>query len=104
MWLNLRRPFSEHFELRKENEWPLKRTDWTKLFIDADHSGSLNWEEPKNLSKYSFSAASRGLSILSEPLEQETEITGPIAAKLFVSSSTVDCVIFFTMQSFSESD
>jgi hypothetical protein len=36
VWLNLRRPFSKQFQLRKENEWPLGGTRWTKLFLDAD--------------------------------------------------------------------
>ena len=35
-------------------------------------------------------------------LEKETEITGPLVAKIFVSSSTIDCDIFITMQAFSE--
>jgi predicted acyl esterase len=34
-------------------------------------------------------------------LEKETELTGPIALKLFVSSSTVDADLFVTMQAFS---
>ena len=36
VWLNLRRPFGKEFELRKENEWPLAGTKWTKLFLDAE--------------------------------------------------------------------
>ena len=89
VWLNLRRPFSNDVELRKENEWPLKRTNWTKLFIHADQSGSLKWEGSIKKSQIDFSAESRGITILSEPLEKETEITGPLVAKLFVSSSTI---------------
>ena len=42
------------------------------------------------------------VSILSDPLKSETEITGPIVAKLFLSSSTEDCDIFITLQAFSE--
>ena len=37
---------------------------------------------------------------LTPPLEQETEITGPSAAKLFVSSSTTDADIFLVIQVF----
>ena len=35
VWVNLRRPFSKEFELRKEDAWPLEGTRWTKLFLDA---------------------------------------------------------------------
>ena len=38
---------------------------------------------------------------MSPPLKQETEITGPMAAKLYVSSSTIDCDLFVTLQAFS---
>ena len=37
---------------------------------------------------------------MTPPLEQETEITGPSAAKLFVSSSTTDADIFLVIQVF----
>ena len=45
VWLNLRRPFKNEFELRKENEWPLAGTRWTKLFLDAN-GGALDWRAP----------------------------------------------------------
>ncbi len=102
VWLNLRRPFSNEFKLRKENEWPLERTKWTKLFIDASQNGSLSWKKNPKSAEINFSSNSRGISILSDPLKSETEITGPIVAKLFVSSSTEDCDIFITLQAFSE--
>ena len=38
---------------------------------------------------------------MSPPLERETEITGPMALKLHVSSSTVDADLFVTVQAFS---
>ena len=38
---------------------------------------------------------------MSPPLKQETEITGPMAVKLYVSSSTRDCDLFVTLQAFS---
>ncbi len=37
---------------------------------------------------------------LTPPLEQETEITGPSAAKLVVSSSTSDADLFLVIQVF----
>lgn len=41
-----------------------------------------------------------GLTFTSEPLAAQTEITGPIAAKLFVSSSTRDVDLFLVVRVF----
>jgi predicted acyl esterase len=41
-----------------------------------------------------------GLTFLTPPLPTETEITGPAAAKLFVSSSTVDADLFLALRVF----
>ena len=35
-----------------------------------------------------------------EPFEQETEITGPVACKLWISSSTEDADIFLVLRLF----
>ena len=99
VWLNLRRPFSPEFELRKENEWPLAGTRWTMLFLDAQ-SGRLDWRAPASEGAATFSALGGGVRWMSPPLEQETEITGPMALKLFVSSSTTDADLFVTVQAF----
>ena len=40
------------------------------------------------------------MTFLSPPLEQDTEITGPLAAKLFVSSSTTDADLFLVFRVF----
>jgi predicted acyl esterase len=42
-----------------------------------------------------------GVTFLAPPLEHETEITGPSAAKLFISSSTADADIFLVLRAFS---
>ena len=38
---------------------------------------------------------------MTPPLKAETEITGPVAAKLFVSSSTTDADLFLVLRAFS---
>ena len=38
---------------------------------------------------------------MTEPLKQDTEITGPIAAKLWVSSATEDADLFLVVRAFS---
>jgi predicted acyl esterase len=98
--LNIRRAVSDDFELRKEHEWPLARTSWTKLFID---SAGLAWEEP-GAGSVSFEALGEDLTLYAPPLAEETEITGPLAAKLFVSSSTTDADLFLTLRAFSPAD
>jgi predicted acyl esterase len=42
-----------------------------------------------------------GVKWMSPPLEYETEITGPMALKLYLSSSTTDADLFVTVQAFS---
>jgi uncharacterized protein len=100
VWLNLRRPFRKEFELRKEDEWPLAGTRWAKLFLDATQ-GSLDWRAPAAAGEATFAAQSAGVTWMSPPLERETEITGPVALKLYVSSSSVDADLFVTVQAFS---
>jgi uncharacterized protein len=72
------------FVERAEEEWPIPRTEWTR------------WE----LGTGSYDALGDGLTFLGEPLERETEITGPSAAKLFVSSSTADADLFVVLRAF----
>ena len=48
-----------------------------------------------------FDAMGDGVTFLTPPLAHETEITGPSAVKLFVSSSTSDADIFAVLRVFS---
>ena len=48
----------------------------------------------------SFAALGDGADLLSAPLDDETEITGPLAARLFVSSSTADADLFLVFRVF----
>jgi predicted acyl esterase len=50
--------------------------------------------------KIDYDALGKGLTFSTPPLEQETEITGPIAAKLFISSSTRDADLFLIVRVF----
>ncbi|KAJ6443622.1 peptidase S15 [Purpureocillium lavendulum] len=104
--LRLRRPFDEkRFDVRKESSWPLPSTKWTDLFLlaaegDGGH-GVLQWEPTAAASSCAFDALGKPLRFLSPPLTTETEITGPIAAKIFASSTTTDMDLFLTLQAFS---
>ena len=48
-----------------------------------------------------FDAMGDGITFLTPPLAHETEITGPSALKLYVSSSTTDADIFVVLRVFS---
>jgi predicted acyl esterase len=96
--LNIRRP-GEKFTQRAENEWPLARTQWTRLYLaPGDHS--LRTDMPKEAAVLSYETSGEGLTFLTPPLTDETEITGPVAARLFVSSETSDADIFLVLRVF----
>ncbi len=103
--LHLRRPFSSDFELRKELAWPLPGTKWTKAFLNAADGiavPGISWQQPLEWSKLSFAALGQPLTFLSPPFERETEITGPVAAKIFGCSSTNDMDVMLTLQAFKD--
>ncbi|HKA32047.1 MAG TPA: CocE/NonD family hydrolase C-terminal non-catalytic domain-containing protein, partial [Candidatus Binatia bacterium] len=83
-----------------ENEWPIARTRWTKLYLDP-LKRSLSRAPVDAAGRIEYDALGDGVTFLSPPLDQETEITGPSMAKLFVSSSTTDADIFLVLRVFS---
>ena len=96
--LQVRHP-GEKFVARAEKEWPLARTQWTKFYLNpADFS--LSTKPPSAEASVTYEALGEGLTFLTPPLERETEITGPAAAKLFVSSETEDADLFLVLRVF----
>jgi predicted acyl esterase len=90
----------EKFVERHEKEWPLKRTRWTRFFLDpADFSLSTKRQAKK--SSVTYKGLGDGVTFMTEPLTRDTEITGPIAAKLWVSSATEDADLFLVVRAFS---
>jgi uncharacterized protein len=98
--LNVRR--INGFVPRAENEWPLARTRWTKLFLDCENKSLSNEVLPKE-QKTTYRGNDEGVTFFTRPLEEETEITGPSAAKIFVSSSTIDADMFLVLRVFNPS-
>jgi predicted acyl esterase len=96
--LNIRHP-GDVFELRGENEWPLDRTSWTKYYVDVAHPG-LSLEPVSEVSQVSYEPFGPGVTLMAPPFEEATEITGPIAAKLFVSSESEDADLFLVLRLF----
>ena len=97
--LLIRHP-GEKFVERHEKEWPLKRTKWTKYYIDPKDM-SLSRSTQKKPDKITYGGFSDGVTFMTPPLNKETEITGPIASKLYVSSSTEDVDLFLVVRVFS---
>ncbi|GAA2637956.1 CocE/NonD family hydrolase [Actinomadura fulvescens] len=96
---------------RFENEWPLARTKWTPFHLDTRGSGLVEGgakvaeraEEDGPASGehgVSYEATGGDVTFWTPPLDREVEITGPIAAKLFVSSSTSDADLFTIVRVF----
>jgi predicted acyl esterase len=98
--LNIRRP-GEQFDWRGESEWPLARTDWTRYHLHSDLS--LSPEEGTSPGRLEYQALGDGLRFTTPPFEEETEFTGPMAARLWISSSTVDTDLFLVLQLFEPS-
>ena len=86
--LNVRHP-GEKFVLRAENEWPLERTQWTKYYLQPEGHG-LSPQAPGATATLDYDTTGDGLTFSTPPMEAAVEITGPVAAKLWLSSPTTD--------------
>ena len=95
--LQVRHP-GEKFVARHENEWPLARTRWTRFYLDpADKL--LTQTEPKSASRLEYDTQGDGL-LFSLQVKAPMEITGPGAARLFLSSDTADADVFLVLRVF----
>jgi putative CocE/NonD family hydrolase len=116
------------YAFRFENEWPLARTQWTKWYLQIDRQpssdehgieGALVPKPHKTVGRATYpasgstragvasgsslstthGAATRtGISLETPPMERDTEITGPLALHLWVSSTSEDMDIFATLR------
>ena len=121
---------NDKVEWRYENEWPLARTQWTKLYFDLETksvsdvplSGTLVKSNPAKTGECTYaatglgsmgstSAASAqvmgggikpgmGVALVTPPMADDMEVTGPLAANLWVSSSSEDMDLFLTLRHF----
>ena len=116
------------YPFRYEHEWPLARTEWTKMYLqierepseyEANVEGSLVKTPPAKVGKlsYSTSAATKagvasssslatthgssartGVSFTTAPMTEDFEITGPLMCNLWVSSTSEDMDIMITLR------
>lgn len=97
--LQVRHP-GERFEQRAEQEWPLARTEWTRMYLDV--AGKTLRGQPGGDAKVDYQAFGEGILLLAEPFQVDTEITGPMSAKLWISNSTEDTDVFLVVHLFDE--
>jgi predicted acyl esterase len=95
--LNIRHP-GEKFVARAETEWPLARTQWTKFFLDP--AGALRSKAPQGATTLAYATTGDGVTFSTPPMTAPMEITGPVAAKLFVASDTTDADLFLVLRVF----
>jgi predicted acyl esterase len=120
----------DEIEWRTEHEWPLARTRWQRLYFDLSppapgmpaNAAGLVSTNPDETSERTYPASSlgsmgstsaassqvmgggikpgMGISLATPPLPQDVEVTGPLMASLWVSSSTEDMDLFLTLRNF----
>lgn len=96
--LNIRHP-GERFVLRGESEWPLARTRWIKYHLQPDSLG-LAAQVSAAETTLSYDTTGDGLTFHTPHLTESVEITGPVTAKLWVSSETADADVFLVLRVF----
>ena len=86
----------DRFVARGEDAWPIPSTRWTRFFLDAAGAALSPVPVPAAAST-EYAALGDGVTLSTAPLERPTEITGPAAVKLFVSSTTADADVFVVL-------
>jgi uncharacterized protein len=115
--LQIRKGGVDNYEWRHAREWPLERTRWTRMYLDAD--GKLVDAKPRKSRTIEYSAAAMtkmglatgtfsastdagaaasGATFLTAPFRHATEITGPLALSIWASSTTRDMDVFVTLR------
>jgi predicted acyl esterase len=84
---------------RKADRWPLPQTRWDSYYLDAT-TMAMSQDRAMESSSAAYVAREKEITFLTAPFTADAEFTGPVAAKLFVSSSTADMDIFVTLRAF----
>lgn len=84
--------------MRSETEWPLARTRYTKLYLDAE-TGSLQWSPLPEKASFRYDAFGTGSgpprAAFALTFERPTELVGHMKLKLFVSAEGADDMDIF---------
>ncbi|MPZ15435.1 MAG: CocE/NonD family hydrolase [Chloroflexi bacterium] len=82
---------------RDEREWPLARTQWTEMYLNAA-GGELVQALPQAEAEVTYPAPEGEASFETEPATDEIEITGPVALNVWVASTNRDMDLFVTLR------
>jgi uncharacterized protein len=88
-----------HAGERNATDWPLPETEWTRLYLDASDA-TLRPDPAPAASSVSYTGK-KGRASFSYVCPEDIELAGPLAAKLYVESSTTDADLFLVMRAFS---
>ncbi len=114
---------AEPYAFRFEDEWPIARTQWTRFHLDIDGAGGevdgiLNTTPPAQERSVTYGASGStkagvsssstalmlaskdklGTSFWTPPMQEDTEVTGPIVLNLWISSTSEDADIVVTLR------
>jgi hypothetical protein len=119
---------NKNYKWRAEREWPLARTRWTELYLQpaprkrrgGPVEGVLTTTAPRARGSLTYSASAvtkagvasaswtstalagslprLGVSLETEPMREDLEVTGPVVLTLWVSSTTDDMDVFATIR------
>ncbi len=95
--LSVRRP--DGSTRRMEDGFPLARTQWTRLHLDAA-TRSLGAAAPAAAAEARYDAAGGGILFTTAPFERDTEFTGFVSLHLWMASDTTDLDLFATLHAF----
>jgi len=84
-------------KVRGETAWPLPDTRFERWYLQADNL-SLNATQPGGATTVSYQATSDGVTFKLPASSVPREFTGPLMARLWVSSSTADADLFVTLR------
>ncbi|MEC7762341.1 MAG: CocE/NonD family hydrolase [Pseudomonadota bacterium] len=90
---------NNRFVERGESAWPLAGTQWTHMHLDAKGQ-TLSTDAPVDEASVTYAPMGDGVTFLTEPMAEDTEITGPMAARLVVSSQSDDADLFLVARVF----
>ena len=90
---------ADRYVWRYENEWPLARTKWVPFYLDgAERILRRDHQAQAAETRFSAEAGAPGdqarAVFAAPPFNEETEFTGPVMLKLWVSSTADDIDLF----------
>jgi uncharacterized protein len=97
--LAIRHGSGDQYTWRYEHEWPLARTQWTPFYLDGK-TNSLSTIAHVEVSKSDYDEKTACATFYTAPFAENTEITGPIKLKLWVSSTATDADLFVALKKF----